>query len=320
MNNCPTVPPAVSSPEQTLPLATDNDLRLALTAYRTEATEGVLRTKRYRMNYFVWGAGPPLVFVHGMSDRAKAFVMVMHQLVARHTCIAYELPDGLTDGSDLRRYRHDDYVSDLIELLDHLKLPRAALVGSSFGSTITLSALASEPGRFAHGVLQGGFAYRPLTFAQRSLCRSARHWPGWFADWPGLYQRIMRWSINPTLSVVPPSINDFLLANGGRTPIRAAAIRTQMIDRIDLRPKLSQIQAPLLLIGGDQDPLVPFWCEEAILKGARASTRIEFIGCGHYPHYTHPRPMADAIRNFLQENPESEQPESPGPHSPFALR
>lgn len=280
-------------------IATTEEFRSAITAFRAEASTGALDTGRYRMRYFVWGSGPPVVFIHGMSDAGRAFLMVMHRLVPRHTCIAYELPDGLTDGSRLARYTHADYTADLLALLDHLTLPRAAVVGSSFGSTIALAALAAAPTHFTHGVLQNGFAHRPLTRWQRQLARSARFWPGWFADWPEIHRAVMRRVERPTVSVLPPEVAEFFLTHGARTPIRASALRSLAIDRTDLRPLLPTIRTPVLLLTGDHDPLVPTSCAATLLRGLHDVRRVEFTNCGHYPQYTHPGPMAQAIEKFL---------------------
>src|SRR5438128_1543168 len=106
------------------PAVTADDLSAALAAFRAGAVHGTLRTGRYRMRYFAWGAGPPLVFIHGMADSSRAFVMVMHRLAPRFTCVGYELPDGTTDGSNLVRYAHADYTADLLALLDHLGFDR----------------------------------------------------------------------------------------------------------------------------------------------------------------------------------------------------
>src|SRR4051794_26588172 len=106
------------------PTVTPEELHAALGAFRARAAAGTLDTGRYRMRYFTWGSGPPLVFVHGMADAARAFVMVMHWLVGRFTCVGYELPDGTTDGSALARYKHANYAADLVALLDHLQFGR----------------------------------------------------------------------------------------------------------------------------------------------------------------------------------------------------
>lgn len=283
----------------TEPIANDTDLHNSLTAFRANVRQGVFRSNRYRMRYFTWGAGPAIVFIHGMADSAQAFAMVMNRLVERHTCIAYELPDGLTDGSVLEKYQHADYVHDLLELLDHLKLNRAAALGSSFGSTIALAALASEPGRFSHGILQGGFAHRPLNQFQRYLCHTGKYLPGWFADWPNLFRQSLRRIEKRTFVRLSPEVGNFLTKNGAHTPIQAAAMRSLMFDGLDLRPLLPIITVPILMIGGDHDPLVPRHCEYELERGLPDVRRVEFSGCGHYPHYSHPVPMAEAIERFL---------------------
>jgi pimeloyl-ACP methyl ester carboxylesterase len=284
------------------PTVTDADLSGALAAFRRGATHATLDTGRYRMRYFVWGAGPPLVFLHGMADAARAFVMVMHRLLDRHTCIAYELPNGQTDGSALARYLLRDYVDDLIGLLDHLGLRQVVVLGSSFGSTITIAALAAAPHRFTRSVLQNGFARRPLTGAQRRLSQAARYWPGYFGTWPAIYEAIMSRVERPTLALLPPAVTSFFHEKHGRTPIRASALRTLAIGRTDLRPLLPTIRTPVLLIGGDLDPLVPREIERELEAGLRDVRRVELAPCGHYPQYTHPGAMAEAIRAFLDEH------------------
>lgn len=277
-------------------------LRSALAECRARSRPGVLDTGHYRMRYFSWGAGPPLVFVHGLADVGLAFAVVMHRLVAHFTCIAYELPNGANDGARLVRYRQSDYVADLIALHDHLKLDRAAVVGSSFGSTIALAAIASMPGRFTHGVLQNGFAFRPLNRVQRMLAQLARFWPGWFADWPGLHSFVMTYIEHSSISQAPIEIAEFHRASAAQTPIAACALRALAIDSVDLRQTLPTIRVPMLLLCGDCDHLVPRSCWDDLAACLPFAKRIDLAGCGHYPQYTHPEQMAEAIESFLAEH------------------
>jgi pimeloyl-ACP methyl ester carboxylesterase len=98
---------------------------------------------------------------------------------------------------------------------------------------------------------------------------------------------------------MPPAVAEFYLANGGRTPIRAAALRGLAIDRTDLRPVLPDVRVPVLLVTGDHDPLVSPECTAELARGLPDVRRVEFAGCGHYPQYTHPGQMAEAIGEFL---------------------
>ena len=93
--------------------------------------------------------------------------------------------------------------------------------------------------------------------------------------------------------------------------MRAAAMRSMMIDRIDLRPLLPTILTPVLMIGGDRDPLVPRWCEKQIERSLPHVRRVELYGCGHYPHYTHPVLMAETVKSFLEHSRGNEGQEQP---------
>jgi pimeloyl-ACP methyl ester carboxylesterase len=282
----------------TLPSVTVDELRTALAAWDREARLASFPTGRYRMRYAVWGEGPPLVIIHGLADVARSFAMVMHRLAPHFTCIAYELPNGLDDDAQLGSYRHPDFAADLFALMDHLHLDRAAVLGSSFGSTIALSALIAAPGRFPKAVIQGGFARRPLVFWERRLALPARYWPGRFRDMP-LRERVMRRLEWPAFSCAPEEVYRFFQHNNGLTPIRAAARRADLLHRLDLRPKLQTVRTPVLMVGGDRDGIVPRAYEAEVEAALPDVRRVEFTPCGHYPQYTHPGPMAEAIREFL---------------------
>ena len=53
---------------------------------------------------------------------------------------------------------------------------------------------------------------------------------------------------------------------------------------------------------GDADRLVPRSCWEELERGLPDLRLVEFADCGHYPQYTHPGAMAEAISAFLGEH------------------
>lgn len=252
------------------------------------------------MRFSAWGSGPPLVILHGLSDAVRGFAMVMHRLAPHFTCVAYELPNGLDDGAKLGAYRHRDYASDLFALLDHLKLDRVALLGSSFGTTIALRALAERPERFMKCVLKGAFAYRPLRWYERFGARQGRYWDGRLCELP-FREFVMNRACPATWSGCSPLARELFLRCNGWTPIRAAARRAVTLDTLDLRPLLPAIRTPVLLIGGDRDRIVPPEREAVLANHLPDVRRVEFTECGHYPQYTHPGATAGAVRAFLSE-------------------
>ena len=291
----------------TAPPPTAEELPTALARLTAEANPGVVVTPRYRLRYFTWGPAsdrPPVAFIHGMADRAQSFAMVMARLVdAGYRCVGYELPNGSGDGANLGMYRHSHFSADLLALLDHLSIDRADLFGSSFGSTIALRTAAQHPDRVRRVVLQGGFARRPLLRWERGLCRLGRYWPWRMSDLPFRVKEMDRLE-GRHFRGGPPAAWRFLLANSGATPCRAAARRTLLIDTLDLRPRLAAVTAPVLMLGGDDDTVVPRGCEAEVEAGLRDVRRVGFAGCGHYPQYTHPNGVAAAVADFLGQTGE----------------
>jgi 3-oxoadipate enol-lactonase len=272
-------------------------LSAALQQWDREARRGVCDTGRYRMPYFVWGSGPPIVFIHGLADLGRAFIPAMAALKRDFTCIAYDLPAGGPDGARLGAYRHHHLVADLEALLGHLGLRYAHLFGSSFGSTIVLATLAVHPDWPTRAVLQGGFAYRTLAPWERILCGFARYWPGTLATLP-LRARLDHPSDMKVFDTSPEGFR-FHRANSDCLPKAAVARRGLMVQYVDLRPKLPNIRQPVLLICGDCDRIVTAECEAPLLAGLPNVARVELPRCGHYPQYTHAPLVAEVMRQFL---------------------
>jgi pimeloyl-ACP methyl ester carboxylesterase len=272
-----------------------------LARWRREAVPGTCRTGRYRMPYFTWGAGPVLAFVHGLADRAVSFAPVMARLTDSYRCVSYELPEGGRDGARVGHYRLADYARDLVALLDHLGADRAAVLGSSFGSTITLTALHDRPERFACAVLQGGFARRPVPRLQRGLAWLASYLP-WRMQQLPTWRRMTARANRQAFAGTGEELWEFFAVNSGEPRTAAVGRRARTIAALDLRPILSQIRTPVLLVGGDMDTVIPRVLEEELLSGLPNVRRVEIPDCGHYPQYTHPTRLAVEVRAFLREN------------------
>ena len=293
--------PFIQSPAQ-LPTIT---LAEAQARFQREAVRGVCDTGRYRCSYYVWGKGPPVVMIPGLADDALSFILVSALLAPHFRCIAYDLPagGGVGDGARLRRIIHAGLAQDLSALLDHLNIGQSYLLGSSFGGTIALIAMHSSPRRFPRAVLQGAFACRPLELIESSLSRLARYWPGNMRHLPGRIS-LLRWFHFAPFASRPPEVWNYFLERSNLPPIAAVAHRALMIHRLDLRPILSEIRQPVLLVCGEHDPLVGPACEEALLRGLPNAGRAQIAGCGHNPLFSHPEILAELVRQFLTPPPE----------------
>ena len=263
-----------------------------------EARREVCDTGRYRCSYYTWGNGPALVFVCGLCDDQMSFVLPIARLKKHFRCVAYNLPCGVDDGAHLGRYHHADYVADLLALLDHLGERQAYVFGSSFGSTITLGAMARAPERIPRAILQGGFARRPLARAEVMLASWARYWRGTMAALP-LRSRLLKVAHQQPFLRRRPEAWNYFMQRSGAPAMAAVAQRAVTLHRLDLRPILPSIRQPVLLICGDRDPLVGKKCEDELQHGLRNASRAELENCGHLPQYSHPEVMAELVERYL---------------------
>lgn len=274
------------------------DVTAAQKRFEKEAVRGVCSTGRYRMSYFVWGDGPPLVLIHGLGDRGLSFVPVVSRLSPHFRCVAYDLPAGGRDGARVRRYVHGDFVHDLWALLDHLRLDRAYLLGSSYGSTIALAALREQPERLPRGVLQGGMAYRPLMGSERWIARVAQFLPGTMGALRGR-EKVLRKVHGEEFAGRPPEAWRYFIDVTATAPIAAFGRLALLLDRLDLRQLLPEVRQPVLLVCGDRDAIVPKRHGEMLLAGLPIAGRVTIEGCGHLPSHTHPEALAEVVRQFL---------------------
>ena len=236
------------------------------------------------------------MLLHGLSEDQRSFQWLSGFLAQDFRCIAYNLPTGKADQARLAGSTHAQLVEDLFALLDHLGIRQSYLFGSSFGSTIALAALRAQPERIPRAVLQGGFAHRTLAPVELTLALLARSWPGTM-HWLPLRERLnRRFHIG---AFTCPEAWEELERVSGEAPIAAVAHRAVMMHRLDLRPILPEIQQPVLLVCGDDDPLVGKECEADLLKGLPNAGRVELPKCGHFPYFTHAEALADVVRHHF---------------------
>lgn len=274
------------------------DLGDVLARFDREAVAGVCHTGRYRMPFFSWGQGPPLLFIHGVSDSSRSFLLPMARLSAHFRCIGYDLPAGGADGAHLSRYTHADLVNDVWALLDHLGVERSYVLASSFGATIALAAMRERPQRLPRAVLQGGLAYRPLARLEHLLARATRFLPGTMTRVP--LRKLVLHALNfDTFAGLPPQRWEYFLKSSGQARIAAFAHQALLLDQLDLRPLLPEIRQPVLLLSGDRDIVIRAHETEVLLQGLPHARQAVIEGCGHVPSYTHPEALAELVRQFL---------------------
>lgn len=276
------------------------DMAEVLARFQSESSVQEFLGPRFRSRYFVWGKGPWLVLGHGLSDSLDSFLPLAAHLSERFTCLGWDLPATRGDGVNrLPWIRHHHLADHLVALLKSLQVNKAHLMGCSFGSTVALDALYRYPARFDRAILQGGFAYRPLSGVQRWLVRFARYARRPVMGQMPKYEEFLRRGCGEGFENRNPSFWGHMVRSAGSTPVKAVCHQALWLDGVDFRPRLPDIRHPVLLVHGNRDRLVGPACRETLKHGLPNHQEVVLKDCGHVPCYTDTEALAAVLAQFL---------------------
>ena len=99
-----------------------------------------------RLWYEISGSGRPLVLLHGGYGAVEMFAPILPAFAARRQIVAVDLQGhGRTADVD-RPLRFESMADDIAELLRHLDLPEADVLGYSLGGGVALRTAIQHPG------------------------------------------------------------------------------------------------------------------------------------------------------------------------------
>ena len=171
-----------------------------------------------KIHYLVEGEGEPVVLIHGLYSSAQInwnLTGVMSELARDHRVIALDLPGHGRSGKPATEEAYGlRLAEDVIDLLDHLQIKKAHIVGYSLGGMVAVKILADHPDRTLSGTVGG---------------------MGWFREGSQLQKF---WEL------IPPR---------QRGPVPQALLRSVGKLAVS-RQELKGITVPVEILVGDQDP------------------------------------------------------------------
>lgn len=237
---------------------------------RTVMVEGV------EVTYEEAGAGEPVILVHGLSGSTLWWQRNIVPLARHYRVLAVDLPGF----GSLRRHR-DRFVLERAALwlrtfMRATGIRRAHLVGHSMGGYICLRLAAAHPRLVRRLVLvaPAGVPLATSIFGEVvPLLGAARY---------------------AAPSFLPVLAYD-LLRTGPRTLLSAA----RDIIQLNVSDELEAVCAPVLLVWGDQDRLVPAKNGDALRRALRDAQLVMLPGAGHVAMYDRPDEFNRAVLAFL---------------------
>jgi len=246
---------------------------------------------------------PAVILLHGFGSSLHTFEPWAEALKADYRVVRLDLPgSGLSPPDPSGDYTDARSTEILLVLMDQLGIGKAALVGNSIGGRIAWTMAADHPERVEKLVLisPDGFASPGFAYGEA-------------ADVPAVMQA-MRFALpksairpNLTASYGDPKrlteatvkrYYDLMLAPGGRGALLKRMEQTVLTDPAT---RLPQIKAPVLLLWGKKDRLIPFSNSADYTKLLADSRIVSFEDLGHVPMEEDPAQSLKPLREFLAE-------------------
>lgn len=245
-----------------------------------------------------WGAGPPLLMLHGLGDDHRAFRRLVGDLSLAHRVVAPDLrghggtslgrPDGTVG----------QLASDAVHLLDTLGLDRVDLAGFSLGGTIALQVAIQAPARVRHlvGIATSSRVGRAALAWYQERARAAD------AGRTSLDALLAEDVVNlfrPSSPLAPKHLRLREQATADPRGFANGCRANLALGAAPLDPALGGITAPALLVAAAQDTLCPPRAAEIVVAGIPGA-RLELIeDSGHEIPLEQPEALARLLLDFL---------------------
>jgi pimeloyl-ACP methyl ester carboxylesterase len=244
------------------------------------------------------GSGPPLVCHPGGPGLSSVYFGDLPELAAERTLLLLD-PRG-TGGSDRPAdpgaYDLEDYAHDIEALREHLGLDRLDLLGHSHGGFVAMAWAAAHPDRVGRLVLAS--TVPRFTDAVRQARRDragSHHGQPYFeeamaalqAHGRGLYEtdeELADLYRRESVLLLPVGADMAEMEPLGAAGANADALRhfnDHVAAGMDLRTGLARIEAPTLVIAGDEDTFIS--SQQEIVDALPDPTLVILPGVDHFP-------------------------------------
>lgn len=260
---------------------------------------GRLRRGDADLYYEVTGAGPALVFAHGLGGNHISWWQQVPHFARRYTCIVFS-HRGFPPSGRVPGVRAPDlYADDLAALLDALEVSEATLVGQSMGGWTCLEYALRRPERVRALVMastSGTLDFNQLGDA--GIADWVRRAPAALAELaargihPASGERMAR--EQPALAHLYGQILE--LADGAfREEVR------QRLGELRTRPPalLGQLSMPVLFITGDEDWVFPPTAGPLLAALAPKGQALRVPEAGHSVYFERAALFNEALGRIL---------------------
>ncbi len=235
---------------------------------------------------------PPLLVLHGWNQHLEAMRPLGQKLSRRRQVHLLDLPGFGASPWSGEDWDTRDYARCILDYLDRTGLERVSLLGHSFGGRVSLRIASAWPQRVASLVLLDSAGIPP----RRGLAKRAR----------------IAWSrgLGQAFALLPKTLAEPLFRWRHRryasADYQSAGVLKGTLSKViaeDQTPELGRIQAPTLILWGEQDQETPVEMAHRFKQLIPGSQLVVLPGRDHFPFRgASVHQCAQIVDDFLSEH------------------
>jgi 2-hydroxy-6-oxonona-2,4-dienedioate hydrolase/4,5:9,10-diseco-3-hydroxy-5,9,17-trioxoandrosta-1(10),2-diene-4-oate hydrolase len=261
-----------------------------------------------RIRYHEAGDGPAVIFIHGGGPGAYGFSNFSRNMQALadegFRSIVYDHPGfGESQNRKIEGGMFDSMAEALLELMDHLGLETASLVGNSLGGGTALVLALSHPERVEKLILMGpgGGMTVTSTFPTEGIMRMATFYDG---DGPSVEKvdRVVDLLVYDRSDITPELIEQRYETATRPEVLASPPLAGQVHNKAnDLwRRELETISHETLIIWGLEDRVLPVDMAFQYLRRIPNADLHIYSKCGHWAQWEKATEFNSLIADFIR--------------------
>lgn len=239
---------------------------------------------------------PAIVFIHGAEHDHSVWALQSRYFAHHgHSVLALDLPGhGRSEGPPAGCV--EDLAQWLVQLLDAVQAPRAALVGHSMGSLIALETATRYPQRIDRIALIGSAVPMPVA---EVLLDAARN------EEPRAMAMINAWSYSPRARLGGNTVPGMWMVGTNRRLMQRQARGVLHTDLAACNAygqgpeSAARVACPALLVMGSRDQMTPPRASKPLADALPRVQTVTINGSGHALMAEQPDAVLDALHSFF---------------------